>query len=460
MIGGEPFLTLGPIALAIAIAMIAIYALLGKPLFAIIASITMLLYLTADPQLDLTTIFVDMTARIAREQAFVTVPLFVLAGTLLSESRAPVRLVEFIRGFFGWMPGGLAIVATVACALFTSFTGASGITIVALGGILYPMLRREGYSHGFSLGLITTGGSLGLLFPPSLPIIIYGIISKEDITKLFIAGFVPGLVLVGACVAYSIWMGVRARVPRHAFVWSTAWRAALVALPELPIPLIVMGGIYSGTIAPLQAAAVTAFYVLVVECAVYPALGSLAGRLGFADPRAFAGVAVRDLPGVMRKAAELVGAIIVILGMALGLTNYLVNEGIAQQLVGLIAGRIGSEFQFLLLLNVFLLVAGSLLEGFSAILVLVPLILPLAADPKVKLLPLHLGIIFLTNLEIGFLMPPVGLNLFLSSLRFRRPVLEVARHALPFLAIMLLCLALITYVPWLSTWLPSVLMKK
>jgi tripartite ATP-independent transporter DctM subunit len=440
MIGGDPFITLGPAAVVFLAALLAIYALLGKPLFAIIASATMLFYLSSDPPYDLTSMFTEMSV-IAREPLFVTVPLFVLAGTLLSESGAPVRLVEVVRGFFGWMPGGLAIVTTVSCALFTSFTGASGITIVALGGILYPMLRREGYPHGFSLGLITTGGSLGLLFPPSLPIIIYGLIAKEDIDRLFVAGFVPGLVLVGACIAYSIWTGVRARVPRHPFVWSTAWRAALRAAPELPIPVIVIAGIYTGKITPSQAAAVTAFYVLFVECVIYR------------------DIRPRELPRVMRKTAELVGAIIVILGMALGLTNYLVNEGIAQRLVGLIAGRIENEFQFLLLLNGFLLVAGSLLEGFSAILVLVPLILPLAADPKVRLAPLHLGIIFLTNLEIGFLMPPVGLNLFLSSLRFRRPVLEVARHVLPFLAIMLACLALITYVPWFSMWLPGLLGK-
>lgn len=438
MIGEKLFFTIGGEALLILGVVVVVYALLGKPLFAVLGALTLLLYAATDPPMDFTMIFAEMST-IAEIPIFVTVPLFVLAGMLLAESQAPVRLVNVCRGFFGWMPGGIAIVATVSCALFTAFTGASGVTIVALGGILYPMLRREGYPDGFTLGLITTGGSLGSLFPPSLPIIIYGLIGKVDIDRLFIAGLVPGLFLVAVIALYCVGAGIRARVPRHAFIPRTALKALWAALPELPIPVIIVGGIYSGLITATEAAAVTAFYVLVVEVAVYR------------------DIKVRDLPSVLLKTAELVGAIIVILSMALGLKNYLIQEDIPQKILAAIAGDLTGRVQFLLLLNAFLLVAGALLEGFSAILVLVPLVLPLALNAEVG--PIHLGIIFLTNLEVGFLFPPIGLNLFLSSLRFRRPVIEVSRIVLPFLGLRLACLAVITYVPSLSEFLLRALKK-
>jgi tripartite ATP-independent transporter DctM subunit len=305
------------------------------------------------------------------------------------------------------------------------------VTIVALGGLLLPMLLREKYPERFSLGLLTAGGSLGLLFPPSLPVIVYGMVAGTDVDKLFKAGALPGLLLVFAISAYAAAVGYFREVPRHAFSLRRLGRTALYAAPELLIPVIIVGGIYSGAMAAVQAAAVTAFYVLIVEVALYRDVG------------------IYDLPGIMRKSAELVGAIVVILGMAMGLGNYFVDAEVPQKLLEAVRSRITSPLSFLFVLNGFLLVVGCLLDIFSATLLVVPLITPLAAQYHIN--PFHLGIVFLTNLEIGYLTPPVGMNLFLASLRFRRPALEIAWNALPFLLILLGCLAIITYVPWLSS---------
>lgn len=432
MIGQDIYFTLGPAALLILGVAVAVYALLGKPLFAVIGSAAVLLYLSAD--LDLVGIFTEM-AKIVDQPIFVTIPLFVFAGTLLAESGAPARLVNLDRAIFGWMPGGLAIVATVSCALFTAFTGASGVTIVALGGLLYPMLLGEKYPEKFSLGVLTTGGSLGLLFPPSLPIIVYGLVAGVDIDRLFVAGLIPGMLLVLAIGGYSAVIGSVRSVPTHGFALANAARALVRAMPELPIPVIIIGGIYSGLITAIEAAAATAFYVLVVEVVVYR------------------DVKLAALPGVMRRTAELVGAIMVILGMAYGLSNFLVDQEVPQQILEAMKVRITSPLTFLLVLNLFLLIVGCLLDIFSATLVVVPLIAPLAVEYGVD--PVHLGIVFLTNLEIGYLTPPVGMNLFLSSLRFRKRIVDVVRSVLPFLALLLVCLAVITYVPALSTWLPE-----
>ncbi len=430
MIGGEDFVTLAPTAVWIIAAVLFVYAVLGMPLFALIGATASLFYITADPQLDLTTIFLSM-AVIVDQPFFVTIPLFVLAGVLLAESQAPTRIVAFCRAWIGWLPAGLAIEAIVACALFTAFTGASGVTIVALGGLLYPMLRREDYPKGFSLGLLTTGGSLGLLFPPSLPVLVYALYSGANIDRLFLAGLIPGVLLLVLLSGYSLAVGIRKQVPRHRFSVRAALRATASVLFELPIPIIVIGGIYSGLLDPINASAVAAAYVLLIEVVIYR------------------DIRLRDVPRVMRKTAELVGAILVILGMALGLKNYLVDAEVPQAILGAMKEQITSPLTFLLMLNLFLLVVGCLLDIFSAIIVVVPMIVPIAKEFGIN--EFHLGVIFLTNLEIGYLTPPVGMNLFLASLRFRRPILEIAKHSLPFLAILLLALAIITYVPWLST---------
>jgi tripartite ATP-independent transporter DctM subunit len=322
--------------------------------------------------------------------------------------------------------------------MFTAFTGASGVTIVALGGLLFPMLVNEKYAERFSLGLITTSGSLGLLFPPSLPLILYTVIAKVSIDKLFAAGIIPGILLVVALALYSVRHGVQMRVPRTPFALRGVWTAVRNTAWELPLPVLIIGGIYGGYFTPTEAAAVTAFYVLVVEVFIYR------------DLKLFT-----DIPGVMRESMLLVGAILMVIGTAMGLTNYLVDEEVPMQLFEMTKTFISSPIVFLLLLNLFLIVVGMMMDIFSAIFVVVPLIIPIAAAYGVD--PVHLGIIFLANLEIGYLTPPVGLNLFISSLRFGKPVFTVVRSIIPFTLILLLALALITYIPDLSLWLVRVL---
>jgi tripartite ATP-independent transporter DctM subunit len=442
VIGETFFLDLGPDALLILGVLLGIYALLGKPLFAVIGGAAVLMHLRgtwdtfeeAFLPINLDAIFIE-AATIVDGPYYIAIPLFVFAGTLLAESQAPTRLVRLASAFFGWMPGGLAVVATITCAFFTAFTGASGVTIVALGGLLYPVLRKERYPEGFSIGLLTTGGSLGLLFPPSLPIIVYGLIAGVDIDKLFMAGLLPGLLLVAVIGGYGMVVGGVRNVPRQPFHWGECVRGLKGAALEVPIPALIIVGIYGGFVTATEASAVVALYCFLVEVVI------------------LRDIKLRALPTVMRKTAELVGAILIILIMALGLKNYLVFAEVPQQLLALMKEHIQSPITFLLVLNAFLIVVGCLLDIFSAILVVVPLIAPLALEFGVD--PVHLGIIFLTNLEIGYLTPPVGINLFLGGLRFERPILEVAKHVLPFLGLLVLCLLLITYWPALSLFLPG-----
>ena len=438
MIGDQFFIDLGSNAVLLLGCLLFFYALLGKPLFAVIGGLALLLHLVGvdGEPLDLTAVFAEV-ATVVDNSFYVTIPLFVMAGMLLAESQAPTRFVRLASSLLGWMPGGLAVVSACVCAFFTAFTGASGVTIVALGGLLYPVLLRERYGEDFSIGLLTTGGSLGLLFPPSLPVIVYGLIAGVDIDTLFIAGIVPGMLLLGVVSGYGCFKGHKLGVPRQAFSLEALRRATWGALWEIPIPIIVVGGIYSGAITATEASAMVAFYCLIVEVIVYR------------------DIKVRALPTVLRKTAELVGAILVILIMALGLKNYLIDAEIPQMLLALVSEHIHSPITFLLVLNGFLIIVGCLLDIFSATMVVVPLIAPLALQYGID--PIHLGIVFLTNLEIGYLTPPVGINLFLSGLRFNKPILTVARQVLPFLFLLLGCLALITYVPWLSTFLVDVI---
>jgi tripartite ATP-independent transporter DctM subunit len=332
------------------------------------------------------------------------------------------------------MPGGLAIVALVTCAMFTAFTGASGVTIVALGGLLYPILVSEQYGERFSLGLVTTSGSLGLLFPPSLPIILYAVVSKISVDRLFVAGIVPGILLLVALSFYCIRHGIRMNVPRTPFSFAGARKAIREAGWELPLPIVIIGGIYSGAFTATEAAAVTAFYVLIVEVFIYK------------DVKLFT-----DVPRVMKESMLLVGAILMIIGTAMGLTNYLVDDEVPMRLFEMTKTLISSPVVFLIILNLFLIVVGMMMDIFSAIIVVVPLIIPIAMAYGVD--PVHLGIIFLANLEIGYLTPPVGLNLFISSLRFHKPVFTVVRSIIPFTIVLLIALVIITYVPSISLFL-------
>lgn len=416
-------------------AILVILALLGAPLFSIIGGIALYAFHAAD--IDTSAVIIDLY-RIADTPTLIAIPLFTFAGYLLAESNSPKRLVKLAQAMFGWVPGGLAIVVLVTCAFFTAFTGASGVTIVALGGILYPVLIRESYPEQFSLGLVTASGSIGLLFPPSLPIILYAVIAKVSVDQLFVSGILPGLLLVGIVALYSVRVGIRARVPRIAFSWGNLRSAMREAIWEIPLPFIIIGGIYSGTFTATEASAVTAFYVFVIVVFVYRDMNL-----------------TKDIPKVMKESMILVGAILAILGTALGLTNYLIDEQVPQQLFELVRSNIDSRITFLLIMNLFLLLVGMMMDIFSAIIVVVPLILPIATQFGIN--PLHLGIIFLTNLEIGYLTPPVGLNLFLSSLRFEKPILHITKSALVFMGLMVIALLVITYVPDLSLWLVNAL---
>ncbi len=403
-------------------------ALFGAPLFTIIGAVAMIAFNAEG--ISPSVMMVDLN-RIATNPTLVAIPLFTFAGYVLAESKAPTRLVDLARALFGSIPGGLAIVVLVTCAMFTAFTGASGVTIVALGGLLYPMLLGEKYPEKFSLGLVTTSGSLGLLFPPSLPIILYALVTTISVDKLFAAGILPGILLVVALGSYSVWQGIRFKVPRYPFHWSEVARSFRATIWEIPLPVVIIGGIYSGIFTATEAAAVTAFYVLIIEVFVYRDLNLF-----------------RDIPKVMKESMLLVGAILMIIGVAMGLTDYLIDQEVPQRMFEMTRQFIDSPVMFLVVLNLFLIVVGMMMDIFSAIIVVVPLITPIATSYGID--PVHLGIIFLTNLEIGYLTPPVGLNLFLSSLRFNKTVLSVTRATLVFIGILLVALLIITYVPDLS----------
>jgi C4-dicarboxylate transporter, DctM subunit len=409
-------------------ALFILLGLLGAPLFAIMGSIAMLAFSAAD--IDTSAVIVELY-RIALNPSFVAIPLFTFAGYVLAESDSPRRMVNLARAIFGGIPGGLAVVALLTCAVFTAFTGASGVTIVALGGLLYPILMNEKYPAKFSLGLVTASGSLGLLFPPSLPLILYAVVAQLNIDRLFAGAFFPGILLVAMLSAYGVWIGKKKRVPTTPFHWSAVRSSFRAAIWEIPLPVFIIGGIYSGLFTATEAAAITAFYVVIVEVFIYR------------DLHLF-----RDIPRVMRDSMLLVGAIFMIIGVAMGLTNYLVDDEVPNALFALTQTFISSPLMFLVVLNVFLLIVGMMMDIFSAIIVVVPLIVPIARQYGID--DVHLGIIFLTNLEIGYLTPPVGLNLFISSLRFEKPVLEVVRATLVFISILLVALLIITYVPDLT----------
>lgn len=407
----------------------------GLPLFAGILAATMLgLYVS---QVDLAAIPIEIF-RLANAPVLLAIPLFTFAGYLLSQGGTSARLVRFSRSLFGWVPGGLGVVALVSCAFFTAITGATGITIIALGGLLFPALISERYEENFSLGLMTSSGSLGLLFPPSLPIILYGFVSGTSIETLFIAGILPGLLMVGVPCLFSVYMGRRWRLERPSFSTHEFLSALKEAAWELPIPLLIIVGIYSGFCTATEAAALTVVYVLFVKVVVFGELRP-----------------IKDLPAIMVDSMKMVGGIMIILGAALAFTNYLVDAFIPMKILKFMEGMVESKIGFLIALNVFLLVVGCMMDIFSAILVVVPLIVPLATRFGIE--PVHLGIIFLANLGIGYNTPPVGLNLFIASSRFDRPIVQLYRATLPFLVLLLLTLLFITYWPALSLFLPNLL---
>ncbi|MGE4470173.1 MAG: TRAP transporter large permease [Desulfovibrio sp.] len=409
-------------------------ALMGTPLFALIAAIAILGFM-ADG-LDASLVAMEIH-RLVDTPVLVSIPLFTFAGELMAKARTSERLVGLSRALLGWMPGGLGVVTLLVCAAFTALTGASGVTIIALGALLYPSLVNENYPERFSLGLVTTSGSLGLLFPPAIPLILFGIIAREDINNLFLAGIVPGALMILLLALWCVRQGLRSRIKLTRLQGGTVLRAAREAIWELPLPVIVLGGIYSGWFALGEAAAVTAAYVLVVEVIIYR------------------DVPWRDLGRIMRRSMTLVGGILIILAVSQASTNLLIDREVPQRLFEFVQGWFSSKWSFLIALNLFLLMLGAVLDIFSATVLVVPLLLPIAAGYGVH--PVHLGIIFLANMEIGYCTPPVGLNLFIASYRFKQPILTTCRASLPFLAILAGVVLLVTYVPALSLWLPGLL---
>lgn len=404
----------------------------GLPLFAAIGIAAVLLFLSTG--IDPTVVIVELH-RIASAPTLLAIPLFTFAGFILAESKAPKRLLNLFNSVFGWMPGGIAIVSLVTCALFTCFTGASGVTIIAIGGLIFPILMKHNYSERFSLGLITCSGSLGLLFAPSLPLILYGIVASASIDQLFLAGILPGLLLIVILSIYAVRQDILGPTVKKAFSFHDVIISVKEAIWELPISVIIIGGIYGGFITAVEASALTAFYVFVIEFWVIKDLSFK-----------------KDIVHVVRDSVQLVGGILIILSVSMGLTAYLIDAQIPQHLLASIQRLISSKIVFLLLLNIFLLITGALLDIFSAIIIVVPLIVPIALSYQVD--PVHLGIIFLTNLEIGYLTPPIGLNLFISSYRFDKPILYLYKVSIPFLLLLLIALILITYIPDISLFVP------
>jgi len=411
--------------------------LLGMPIFAVIllAAISGFLFL----EIDLTAIGIELY-RLVDMPLLVSLPLFTFAGYILSESNASQRLLSLTRSLFGWAPDGLAIIVIFACAVFTAFTGASGVTILALGALLYPALLKEGYKDKFSLGLVTTSGSLGLLLPPSIPLIIYGIIMQQmnigthyDFDEIFLAGLIPALLMMVLIALYVFWDNRHITVPRHDFSFNDLKKSIRSSAWDLPLPFIVFAGIFSGKLAVSEVAAITALYVLITEVFIYR------------------DIKIKQLPDIAAEAMTMIGGILLILAAAMAFTNFLIDAELPDSLFNWMKQHIDSKLTFLLLLNIFLLIIGAVLDIFSALVIIVPLILPIAISYGIN--PLHLGVIFLANMQIGYITPPVGMNLFIASFRFKCSIIELYHASLPFLLVYLLSVLIITYVPSLSLFL-------
>lgn len=416
--------------IALLVIIIVLLATLGLPLFTALGAGGLLAAHQAG--LDPAVLIIELN-RLAASPNLIAIPLFTLAGVVLAAGGAPQRLIRLFNALLGWLPGGLAGVALFACAFFTAFSGASGVTILALGGLLLPMLMSVGYRERFSLGLLTSSGSIGLLFAPSLPVLLYGIVAGVNIDDLFLAGAVPGLLLLGLILLYCMAIGLRQDIPRQPFNTAALLAAARAGIWDILLPVGVVWGIFGGFVTVGEAAAGTAAYVLLLETLIHHSLSLR-----------------RQLLPILREASVLIGSILIILGVAMGLTNLLVDAQVPMLLLDWMRDNIDSQLKFLLLLNLVLLIVGAMMDIFSAIVVLTPLLLPIAYQFGVN--PVHLGIIMLANLEIGYCTPPVGINLFIASQRFQKPILSLFLATLPFLAIMLVWLALVTYVPQLSLW--------
>ena len=408
-------------------------ALMGAPIFTIIAGIALVIIQSAGGEAEAVnnSVFSALT-----DTNIIAIPLFTLTGFLLSESRAAERLVHCFRSLFGWLPGGMIIATVIICAFFTSFTGASGITILALGGILFSVLsEKASYPERFSIGILTSAGCIGLLFPPSLPILLVGATSRVNILMVFLGGIIPGLILIIAMIVMGIISSTKVKIPVEPFHFKNAFQSLKGSALEILLPFLLIAGYFTGIFSIVEIAAISVIYVFITEVVIYR-------DIKFAD-----------VPKVFYKALPIIGGVLSIIAVAKALSYAIIDTQAPDNFARWMQGAVESKFIFLLLLNLALLMVGCLMDIFSAILVVLPLIIPLGAVYGID--PIHLGIIFVINLEVGFLTPPVGLNLFLASYRFKKPFLEVCSYVLPFLIIQLAVVLLVTYVPALSTWLPG-----
>lgn len=414
--------------------LLSVLVILGAPLFVIIASSALIGF--SSEEIDLSVIAIEIF-RIVDTPVLLAIPLFTFAGYVLGESNASQRLVKLTDALLGWMPGGLAVVSLFACAFFTALTGASGATIIALGAILYPAMKQVGYAERFNLGLITSSGSLGLLFPPSIALILYGVIAQQmdleqsvAIDDLFLAGLLPGLLMLALLIAYSMHKSVGDKIPTTPFSAKKIVNALAESIWEIPLPIILIGGIYSGYFAVSEAAAVAVMYVLIVDVLILRE------------------IKIQHLPRIMRESMVLVGGVLIILGVSLASTNYLIDTEVPTRLFEFVREHIDSKLTFLILLNIFLLLLGMILDVFSALVIIVPLTLPIAVGYGVH--PIHFGIIFLANMQIGYFTPPVGMNLFIASYRFKKPITELYYATVPFMLILFIAVLIITYWPALT----------
>ena len=410
------------------LATLAVSMLLGTPIFAVLAGTGLVLFLTGGgPLAAVPTEIYDIVS----SPMLPTIPLFTLAGALLARGSTPARLVSVFQEAAGWLPGGAAIATVLVCAFFTSFTGASAVTILALGGLLYPVLIQNGFTPTFAVGLLTASGSIGLLFPPSLPVILYGVAAHTPIDQMFLAGMLPGVLMVVLVCLYCVRAGWRAGARWGRMHPRLVLRALWNARAELLLPVIILVSVFGGFATLVEASALTALYALLLKCVIRREIAS-----------------THDALDVLNESSVLVGGSLIVLGASLGLTSYLIDANAPAHVTQWVQQGIGSRASFLLALNVFLLILGCPMDILSATVVVVPLLLPIAAAYDVH--PLHLGVIFLTNLELGGLTPPVGMNLFLSSYRFDQSMMQVTRAVLPFLAVQLTGVLLVTYWPAIS----------
>jgi len=401
--------------------------LLGAPLYTVLAGVALYCFYSTEIPLM---VVVNEMYRLTDQEIFITLPLFTFAGVTMSKTNMPRRLLNWTRAILGWVPGGLAIVAILVCSLITAFTGATAVTIVAVGILLFPALKEEGYGNLFNLGLLTTSGSLGLLLPPAVPLILFAIVAKINPTQLFLAGALPMLLMLTCLSLYSMREGLKMKIPRHNPSVKEIARSSWEFKWELPVFVIIPVGIFGGYLTAIEAASVMAFYVLIVEVFIQRE------------------ISFKDFPKVAKESMVLIGGILVIIMASLATSNFFIQQEVPTRLFAFLQGFIQTKIGFLLLLNVFLLILGCLLDIFSSIMIVVPLLLPIAEQYDINYY--HLGIVFLANMQIGYSTPPLGMNLFIASHCFKEPVVKLFRATLPFLALLLMVLLVITYWPDLS----------